>query len=362
VDRGVIYLPDPELARKRFVDFSSVVRDTATTPSASPAANLFQSVLFDGVSITLGDEVWLRSPEANIKLGGSLNVQRRAKRTSVVTVNDDDDAPLVPVLDGELRAERGTFTLDLGRVVQREFQVEGGTITYFETAGLAAVLNISAIHTVRAASGADVRIRVRLTGPLDNPILTLESAESFAMSQSDMVSYLIFGQQNFELGTEGKSYVQLAAQTIFPSATTFTASQLRGVLGPITDFIQLRPGAADVSNVGTKGLGALGGSIEDAFWTSRLGGEKQLTQNVFVSVGMGICSLGQNQAQNEASYLYNLFEGLSGRFEYRLSRNSSVKLGKEPSASNCRGSGASASRVVAAPAQWGLSFFKTWRF
>ncbi|MGH7679512.1 MAG: translocation/assembly module TamB domain-containing protein [Gemmatimonadaceae bacterium] len=358
VDRGVYFLPDPELARKRTVDFSSVVSDTAVLANAQKQfARLFESVLFDGVRVTLGDEVWLRSPEANIQLVGALNVQRRGKRSSGISVSGDNDSTLVPVLDGELRAERGTYTLNLGRVVQREFQVEGGTITFFETAGLSPILNISALHMVRSSTGADIRIRVRLTGPIENPILTLESAESFTMSQSDMVSYLMFGQQNFELGAESKN-VQLAAQILFPSATTFTASQLRGVIGPIADIIQLRPGSADLSKFGQGEFGAaLGGSIQDAIVTSRLGAEKQISDRVFVSLSSALCF--EDRTPNGSSEL-NYIDGLSGRFEYRFSRSASVKLGKEPAASTCRRG--SSGRVVQAPSQWGLSLFKTWRF
>ena len=361
VDRGAVFLPDPELARKRPVDFTSVIRDTIGAQEVRPnaLARLFESVLFDGVRVTLGDEVWLQSPEARIKLAGALNVQRRATRTATIGAGGiiEDDSLLVPVLDGVVIAERGTYTLDLGRVVQREFQVEGGTVTFFPT-DPDPLLNISAIHTVRAAStGANVRIRVRITGPFSNPAVGLESAESFGMSQSDMVSYLIFGQPNFELGSQGKGYVQLAAQTLFPTATTFAAQQLRGILGPAADFLQLRPGAADVSGFGQRDkttTDALGGSVRDAFLTSRLGGERQITENLFVSLSTGLCGW-TNDGSLEA---LNILNGLSGRFEYRFSRNASVKLGREPSACNP----AQVARVVAPPSQWGLSFFKTWRF
>jgi len=71
--------------------------------------------------------------------------------------------------------------------------------------------------------------------------VSLESAESYTIGQSDLVSYLIFGQPNFELGTGRQSYVQLAAQTLLPSTTPLTASALRGVLGPFANFLQLRP-------------------------------------------------------------------------------------------------------------------------
>jgi translocation and assembly module TamB len=359
VDRGAIFLPDPELARKRPVDFTSVIRDTsrvATRPGA--LARLFESVLFDGVRVTLGDEVWLQSPEARIKLVGSLNVQRRAVRASAIGASGiiESDSSLVPVFDGVVIAERGTYTLDLGRVVQREFQVEGGTVMFFPT-DLDPILNIAALHTVRASNKANVRIRVRITGTLSNPAIALESAESFPMSQSDMVSYLIFGQPNFELGSQGKGYVQLAAQTLFPTATTFAAQQLRGILGPAADFLQLRPGAADVSSFGQSNVGtvnALGESISDAFLTSRLGGEKQITENLFVSLSTGLCGfVSDNTGSVDA---LNILNGLSGRFEYRFSRDASVKLGKEPSACNAT----HVARVVAPPSQWGL--FKTWRF
>jgi translocation and assembly module TamB len=360
VDRATIFLPDPEISRKQYADFTSVVRDTATVRQLGlgPSSKLFESILFDGVRVTLGDEVWLRSPEANIKLGGQLDIQRRASRSTRLAESGllEVDTTFKPMPEGTLYAERGTYRLDLGRVVQREFQVEGGTVTFFGSEDLPAILNISALHTLRAATtGAEVRIRVRLTGTLDAPILELESAESYAMSQSNMVSYLIFGQPNFELGSQNQDIVNLAAQAFFPTATAFTASQLRGLLGPLAELLQLRPGSADVS----KGVGGLGGSIEDAILRSRVGAEKQITQNLFVSLSSGLCPFQGNQTPSGSTEI-SFVEGLGGRFEYRFSRDASVKLGKEPGESSCRAT--NTGRVVAAPSQWGLSFFKTWRF
>ena len=360
VDRGIVYLPDPELARKQ-VDWTSSLRDTATANVATGAASkLLESIIIDGVQVTLGDEVWLRSAEADIKLGGTLNVQRRPKRGVGVALGSlEADSVFVPTLDGVLRAERGTYTLALG-LVRREFQVEGGTITFFGASELPPELNISALHAVRTVNANDLRIRVRLSGPLyPNPIVTLESAESFALSQSDLVSYLIFGQPNFELGNESRGYVQLAAQTLFPSLQAGVASQLRTWVGSAADFLQLRPGTADASQVlsdngESNGLGTF---LGDFFWTSRLGGEKQITENLFVSLSTGLCPFNPDRrADSEDLFI----QGLSGKIEYRLSRDASIKAGKEPSATVCRSG--SLGRVVEAPSQWGLSLFKTWRF
>ena len=364
VDRGSIFLPDPELARKQRVDLSSQLQFADTTAgggrelAGAAPSKLLESILIDDVRITLGDEVWLRSREANIKLGGSLSVERsiRQRRMAAVGFALASDS-LALALDGVLRAERGTYTLALG-LVQREFQVEGGTITFFPVAELSPELNISALHTVRTNNDtrSDLRIRVRLTGPLyPNPIVSLESAESFALSQSDLVSYLIFGQQTFELSDDGQSYVRLAAQTLFPSAQTIAASQLRGVLGPLADVIQLRPGSTDPTLQGQKG----GDALMEILETTRLGYEQQITQNLFVSISSPFCQLNAKSTAGESG-IDQLVSGLSGKLEFRLSRDASIRAGKEPSALVC--GRATTGRVIATPSQWGLSLFKTWRF
>jgi translocation and assembly module TamB len=358
VDRGTIYLPDPELARKRRIDLTqSQFADTTAQARAimpQPPSRLMQSLLLDGVRVTLGDEVWLRSREANIKLAGALTVERAPVKRLTLGPIDGDSIEYQALLDGVLVAERGTYNLALGYALQREFEVESGTITFYPVAGLVAELNINALHTVRTQTSSDLRIRVRLTGPITNPIVSLESAESFAVSPSDLVSYLIFGQPNFELGNESKDYARLAMQTLFPSAQTFAAAQLRGFLGSWTDFVQLRLGSTDVARVGEGATRRE--AIEEFFWTSRVGAERQLTDNFFVSVSTGLCPFREDPSSSG-----EFLEGLSGKIEWRLSRDASIRAGKEPSAMTCR-PGASLGRVVPTPSQWGLSLFKTWRF
>jgi translocation and assembly module TamB len=362
VDRGTIFLPDPEIARKQVIDISQFPDTTVDRRYLpAPPSKLLESILIDDVRITLGDEVRLRSREADIKLAGSLNVQRtsRQRRGTILGVGTPTGPDSLSLaLDGILVAERGTYTLALG-LVQREFQVEGGTVTFFGTSELAPELNISALHTVRTSSGSDLRIRVRLTGPLfPNPTVTLESAESFALSHSNLVSYLIFGQPEFELGTERQGYVQLAAQTLFPSLSTFGASQLRNYLG--SDIIQLRPGSTDLASFGGAGGGDRKFSFTEYIRTSRIGAEKQLTDNLFVSVSTPLCQFGVGGQENSSSQFLEVVNGLSGKVEYRLSRDASLKAGKEPSALLC--GRATTGRVVPTPSQWGLSLFKTWRF
>jgi translocation and assembly module TamB len=374
VDRGTIFLPDPELARKQVTEVGASFRDTSAAARQlrpEKSSHFFDSILIDGVRITLGDDVWLRSREANIKLGGSLSVQRSTRQSEELAQETgmgsrgERDGGSVPALDGVLRAERGTYTLALG-IVLREFQVQEGTITFYPTPELKPELNITALHTVHTANGEDLHIRVRLTGPLyPNPIISLESAESFPMSTSEMVSYLIFGQPDFQLGSADKGAVQLAAQTLFPSLQTFGASQLRNVLGSWADVLQVRFGSTDLTALsGGRSSTTQGEALRQILWNSRLGAEKQLTDRVFVSLSTGICQLSQSNSQpGTTSQLEDFYNGLSGKFEYRLSRDASIKAGKEPSQSQMICGGRSTTgRLVSAPSQWGFSLFKSWRF
>ena len=80
VDRGTIYIP--ELITKKIVDlsdpeFAGVVdtllsRDRKLLPETP--SDFAKNLSLENVQVNIGDAVWLRSSEANVKLGGSLNV------------------------------------------------------------------------------------------------------------------------------------------------------------------------------------------------------------------------------------------------------------------------------------------------
>lgn len=359
VDRGEVYLPDPELARKRHVNLVGALSDTVMERRdllPQPPSRLMQSLLLDEVRVTLGDDVWLRSREANIKLAGALTVQRvRERRLSAgLGTLSQDSVEYVPLLDGVLRAERGTYTLTLGGIAfQREFEVEGGTVTFQPIAGIDPELNISAMHTVRTQSSSDLRIRVRLTGPVSNPIVSLESAESFALSQSDLVSYLVFGQPNFELGAESQNYIRLAAQPFFLSAPAVAQAGLRSIMGSWAEFVTVRPAPADASAVNSGFLQ----EFDNYLLSTRFGAERQLTDKLFFSISTNACAIASDQYSTDA-----FLDNLSGKIEWRLSRDASVRAGKEPSEMSLLCGSSRQRSVIRAPSQWGLSLFKTWRF
>ena len=358
VDRGVIYLPDPELARKQIE--VGALQDTASAFS-SRSVPLLTYITLSGVTLTLGDDVYLRSrasatDDANVKLVGTLNITRGFRpRRALATL----DEALEPELryDGVLRAERGTYSLALdptGLFVKKEFQVESGTVTFQNSIDQLIELNISAIHTVRTASGDDLRVRARLIGDYRTPTVLLESGENFAISQSDLVSYLIFGQPNFEVGSANQDYVQLVLRTVVSPSLSAYARRAAGRLfgSTIGDALQVQTAVNWSALSGDSRF-----STQELFSRSRIGAEARVANtNVFVSVSTPLwCGSGSGQDADQSYYTQ-----LSAKIDWRLSRDASIQAGREPSALVCGRS--YSGRVVATPAQWGLSVFKSWRF
>src|SRR5260370_148716 len=98
---------------------------------------------------------------------------------------------------------RGTYRLKLGPVT-REFIVSQGTVRYFGTPDQDAALDIEAKHVVHpvptSAQGTPPGITVvaHITGTLLVPKVTLE-AEKRELSQTEVISYLLFGKSSVEL-------------------------------------------------------------------------------------------------------------------------------------------------------------------
>jgi len=350
VDRGSIFIPDvrgKQVLSAQELEALAAVEGTMDEPQIPLASAIVERLTVDGARVEIGDEVWLRSREANVKLGGSLNVTRALEEHSGEA---EQDARYRLALEGALRADRGTYTLELG-LVQREFQVERGTINWLGGTDVTnPVLDISALHRVKQADRPDIRIRARLTGFVrPAPILQLESAESYQLSQSDLVSYLVTGRPSFDAAARELDG-QTAADVLLPTLGTYASQLLRGQFG--LDAVQLQAGA-------TLGNGTAGENAFDVLTGLRLGGEKQIRDNLFFSLSTGLCALNKEASSTQGM---GFMDGLAGSLEYRFPRFS-LQVGREPPASalSC-GNTARSRGVIPTPSQWGVSLSRSWRF
>ena len=352
VDRGTVYIP--ELITKRLVDLNdpelvdvvdtTVASNRAILPTAP--SDFVKNMRLDNVSINVGDDVWLRSAEANIKLGGSLNV---TLGRSPVTGETSQLA-----LDGQLNAVRGTYRLNVVPFVQPTFDVEQGTLRFFGTPDLDPALNITAINTVRrprqSLNGQDIRIRATIGGTLSAPSLALSSADNLPLSQSDLLSYLITGEPAFALDYTSQQYVNQLANVAVRSAGNLISS---AIPKSVFDVVELQTPALLAPQ-------AQGTTDNSNFYSNLLNTRalvgKQLNNNLFLNFSTGFCAENFRSASN---FQHNL--GL--RLEYRFSQSYTAQLGVEPGTTDllCSRPG-SLQTIQQTPPQLGIDFLRSWRF
>jgi translocation and assembly module TamB len=250
VPRGVLYFTDlitkqvMNLEDVRYADIidTSLVRRQGLREEFQN--RFLDSLRMDSLSLAMGSDVWLRSAEANIQLTGGLVVNKVADRYR---------------LDGTLETPRGTYRLPLTTTIKSDFLVTRGQLQYFGTADLNAAVDIDARHVVRQPD-QNINVDVHIGGTLWTPSLTLSSDIRPPISQSEIISYLLFGTSSYQAGVgQNARTAEVIGSTL---VSRWVAAQVSGQversliadLGVPLDFVQIRPGEVNV-------LGSHGGIL-----------------------------------------------------------------------------------------------------
>ena len=322
VEKRLVNLDDPEF---RAVVDSNLAQAADLGPSAP---NVFlDSLRIRKLTVTMGPDVWLRSHEANIQLAGDFTVAK-----------DVEAGTSRYRLDGTLRAVRGTYRLVVGPTA-KEFRVTRGTVRFYGTPDLDPVLDIAAEHTVRAVNGGDLVVRVVIGGTLLVPRLSLESDERPPLSESEIVSYLLFGRPSFDLATTGGGPATTSEQAILQGAMAGLAGVVSGELeqtlvtnlGIPVDYLAIRPG---------------GGSVGDIFSSARVEAGTQIGERTFLTVNAGLCQVARGS------------QALGASIEHRLASAWTVEASIEPTVQDCRPGGFLIRPPV--PYQVGFDLFWQW--
>lgn len=349
VNRGSIYLADRDIARKQAIE---IPVDSITLARSAIIDTLMSNLRVQDVTITLGDDVRLRSAEANVKLSGSLQLQASTNRSRRI---NSASGVLIPLfdLDGALNTESGTYNLNLG-VVQREFAVQqGGTVT-FDGDPNNPLLDVRAVHNVRRPGDRDLGIIVNLHGRLlPYPVIDFSSDADYTIAQSDLISYLLIGRPGFDYAANTGTAQQVAS-FLSPTLSAFAADQLRSRLGlnSIVDAFQLQLGSSDLQGPG-------GSNVREILTGATIGAEKQF-KDLFVGVNTGFC-----QFATPGQSGLDVRQLLGAKVEWRFApqrANTALKLSYDPPASSRICGQQSIVGFVNTPSQLGLSFSHSWRF
>jgi hypothetical protein len=341
--KDVISLDDPDLYS--VVD-TSLAANRSLLPKAPPAIVRGMTIR---TQVTMGSDVRLRSEEANIKLGGSVNVV-------VGRGLGASGAPQL-ALEGALRTERGTFLMRFGDgFLSRLFTIEGGQVRFLGDADFNPDLDIGAIYTVRIASSrfatrSDVRIRARLLGTLVQPRIVIESADELRISDSDLISYLITGRPSAEIG--GLNY---AGDFLLSSLSSNVSARFSG---RFFDYVQLQTASG---GLGVGATAASTGAFSSMLQGSQLGVGKQLNNRTFVNLTAGLCQLGNQLGFVQTQSSTTLADAFGVSVEYAISRNLGVSVSREPPQQAAYTCVPTLMGFTATQPQWSLDFFRVWRW
>jgi hypothetical protein len=212
-------------------------------------------------------------------------------------------------------ALRGNYTLAIGPV-RRDFQVQKGKVRFLGTPDLNADLDIEAEHTVRPLDGTqDIDVIAKITGTLQEPKLELTSTVLPPISETNLVSYLMFGRPASNLSSTGgasgdqSQALNLGLAYLSSAVTSELQRTLITDLRVPVDYIELRPGTAG---------GAYGSST-----ATQLAAGWQIGRKSFLTFSAGICTTG-----GQTSY-----KNIGASFEYRFGKGWRFLASFEPSTS-----------------------------
>lgn len=255
IDEGTVYLheflrpsgidlSDPLYAQ--FVDTTVLAREDFG--EGGLLAGFVDSLMLDNVSVSLGDGFWLRSPDANIQLGGQLTL------SSVGGANGGYR------MVGTVRAVRGLYRLALAPGVTREFAVRDGTIQFFGgDAPADASLDLTVDHELTTTLAEDITITAHMTGTIAKPVLRLSSDVTPRLSETEIISYLVFGAPTVQafIGDEEdiggrRSVFEQSAQRLAGVLSGRLESAVQDQLGLPIDYFRIKPGEVQSGLAGTE--------------------------------------------------------------------------------------------------------------
>jgi translocation and assembly module TamB len=240
---GVIYVPESDSRQTLSADDPAVfavvdtarLRDRDVLPSRSPLLENLRVDLLAGVD----RDTWVRSREANVEIHSDGDLRLRVDR-----------ARQALALDGVILTDRGDYTF-LGK----RFQIKRGAVTFVNTQQLDPDVQLTAEYEVAQAGREPLNIQIQVGGSVTAPKVSLDSDAQPPIAQTELFSYLAFGNPTGSLPVIGGSTLSSPTPggSQVGAAANVATKRLAGVaLGVIVDNAESRLGrslGADVINI-----------------------------------------------------------------------------------------------------------------
>jgi translocation and assembly module TamB len=267
---GVLYVPSSRGKKVIGAGDPSLfaVVDTAVKvqrelfPAESP---LFRNLRMD-VAFHVERNTWVRSRDANVEVFTDGPMQLQVLGDALT-------------LTGAVDADRGEYTF-----LSKRFQIKRGSALFIGTPDLNPTLQITAEYVVKQPSGA-TNIRVLIGGTLENPRISLESDAQPPLSQSDLLSYLAFGERSSTLlqfnqtslsGGQGGNLLNVAGSRLAGIAIGVALDEVKGSAA--------RSLGVDVFNITPGDIPAFNSNSGDFLRATEVEVGRYVTPDMFVSL------------------------------------------------------------------------------
>jgi hypothetical protein len=292
-DDGYFVIPQFGGGRAELVDITRPAPVLGRPIEVAEGGSAYENLIIDNLIVTAGDGAWFMAEEARAQLSGELIVNKAGTATPVT---------------GLLTGSRGQYTLIAGPLVRR-FEVVNAQVRFLGAPTPNPSVDITARRIVFDPSGRQVDVDVRITGTMDNPRLTLAGGDAVGIAESELLSFLVFGQPTFALGGEFAPGDALLEQTFVGGFAELMAIELERSLGGLgLDIFQIR-----------LGRGRLGGLSAPMLVFGR-----QLREDVFLTVETGINALFDGGGSGEVPNHWAV------RLEWAFDPRSRAMLALEP--------------------------------
>jgi hypothetical protein len=288
---GTIVIPEfrteldmgPEIGGTRVV-----FDDQLLFPAPVPPA-WYDAIRIQGLQLSFAENVWFDAFDARVQLSGELTVDRAG-----------DDLVILGTLEGT----RGQYILVAGPIVRR-FDVTSAQVRFLGTGELNPQIEFIARRRVIDPGGRHLEIDVRVGGTAQNPTLSLASQDAAMIPQSELLSFLLFGQPSFALGGGALPGEALLEQTFVGGIAELAGLELEQALvrdlGLPVDILQIHLGTGRFGGFGTPVL-FLG---------------RELTPNVWLTVETGLGALFADAEGGTQTWAIRLEWAIDGRTTLR---------------------------------------------
>lgn len=294
VDDGTVVIPQFGGPGAELIDITRPAPVMGMPIETAPGDGVFDNLRVRDLRVTVGEAAWFMADEARVQLAGVLTVNKIGTTTPIV---------------GTLEGTRGQYTLVAGPIVRR-FDIVAAQVRFLGAPTPNPAIDITARRIVYDPGGRELAVDVRISGTLQTPRLSLAGADMVDIAESELLSFLLFGQPSFALGGAYLPGDALLEQTFLGGFAELAAIELeRGLSGLGLDIFQIRLGPGPLAGLGSP--------------TVIMG--RQVARDVFITVETGITALFGGSGAEES-----VLNTWAVRLDWTFDPRSRLRLAVEP--------------------------------